>query len=67
MTRPVQTLLWIAGAIAVSVAVAWALTTNHSHSELATQTELNRVHDRLKEMHGDLKGLMEKLYADPSR
>jgi hypothetical protein len=56
-----QILIWIGCAIAVCVAVAWALTTSHFHPENVSQTEMSRVIDYQKSLKDDIRHIDEKI------
>lgn len=57
----VHVLLWIGGAIGICMAASWAMMQHHAHPNFATQMELNRVHDRIKEVRNDIKELQRVL------
>jgi hypothetical protein len=71
-------LIWIGGAIGISVGAAWAMMLNHAHPEYVLRSEMSVVYEQMKAMQEDIRDmrgdisdqfrlLLERLQRDADR
>jgi hypothetical protein len=57
MIRVSRILLWIGGAIGISVGAAWAMVLNHAHPQYVQRTELESLVREIQTMQQDVRDL----------